>query len=185
MIKGITPKIRMLCFVLIYSVLLKLLRVWTSLFVRYCLASTETVKSVRDKKPRTATSTFTQLLSSSDVRLVGQYHERHHRQVSTSLTISDYWEPTKGLNHKSLTLILTPYHISHGRRMLVLGNPRCVHTFERVLVSQYKDCLILFPCVVVIIMYRPIREVTSVTRLGLCKLCCCHNTLTPARTLKY
>ena len=86
-----TMLIRMpLCFVLINSVLLNLLWVWVSLFVRYCLASTETAKSVKDRKPRTATSTFTQLLSSSDVRLVRQYSERHHRQVSTGLQISGY-----------------------------------------------------------------------------------------------
>ena len=39
------------------------------MYVQCCFTSTETVRTVRDGEPRTATSTFTQLLSSTDIQI--------------------------------------------------------------------------------------------------------------------
>ena len=40
---------------------------FTSTYVQCCFTSTETIRLIRDGEPRTATSTFTQLLSSKYV----------------------------------------------------------------------------------------------------------------------
>ena len=91
--KGITPKIRMLCFVLINSVLGNLSRVWISFssqlpkavccffflpfyFFTCCFTSTETVRTIRDQGPyawvqgRRATSKVT---ATSGGRLTNRY----------------------------------------------------------------------------------------------------------------
>jgi len=38
--------------------------------VQCCFTSTETIRTIRDREPRTVTSTFTQLLSSEDEELL-------------------------------------------------------------------------------------------------------------------
>ena len=90
-------------------------------FVQCCFTSTETMRSIRDGMPRTATSTLTKLLSSEDLRSAANTRSSSPRSTSwqAQCRIFSGWLPTRG---GASTLPRPPYTtpLSAGTRYEII-----------------------------------------------------------------